>query len=176
MSKSKTGTPSFGYPRPSRATLVPGGRELFLAKTAPIFTLELECTRHALAQKALLLVVISTTTYKCADEQYEGTTMANVEKLSVSLSKDLAEMVRGAVGENGYTSSSEIIREALRDWRVKQAVQAADITRLQKAWKQGMRDVESDQCIEINSQADATALVEDIRTRGLKKLVAQRTD
>ena len=102
--------------------------------------------------------------------------MANVEKISVSLSKDLAEMVRGAVGENGYTSSSEVIREALRDWRVKQAVQAADITRLQKAWKQGMRDVESDQCIEINSQADATALVEDITTRGLKKLAAQRTD
>ena len=147
-----------------------------LANSPPIFTMGHECTRHALAQKVLPLVVISATTHKCADEQYEGTTMANVEKISVSLSKDLAEMVRGAVGENGYTSSSEVIREALRDWRVKQAVQAADITRLQKACKQGMRDVESDQCIEINSQADATALVEDITTRGLKKLAAQRTD
>ena len=101
--------------------------------------------------------------------------MANVEKLSVSLSKDLAEMVRGAVGEDGYTSSSEVIREALRDWKVKQAIQAADITRLQKAWKQGMHDIESGQFIEINSGTDAKALVEDIKTRGLKKLAAQRT-
>ncbi len=101
--------------------------------------------------------------------------MANVEKLSVSLSKDLAEMVRGAVGENGYTSSSEVIREALRDWKVKQAIQAADITRLQKAWKQGMHDIESGRCLEINSGTDAKALVEDIKTRGLKKLAAQRT-
>ncbi len=102
--------------------------------------------------------------------------MANVEKLSVSLSKDLAEMVRGAVGVDGYTSSSEVIREALRDWKVKQAIQAADITRLQKAWKQGMHDIENGRCIEINSEADATALVDDIKARGLKKLAAQRTN
>jgi len=139
------------------------------------FTLGQECIDTLFCKKAWVLVVNSATIHKCANEQRKGTIMAKVEKLSVSLSKDLAEMVRGAVGENGYTSSSEVIREALRDWKIKQATQAADITRLQKAWKQGMRDIESGRCVEINSEADANALVDDIKTRGLKKLAAQRT-
>ena len=99
--------------------------------------------------------------------------MANVEKLSVSLSKDLAKMVRGAVGTSGYTSSSEVIREALRDWKVKQAKQASDIGRLQKAWQEGVSDIGNEDFEEINNEADATSLVKDIAKRGRKKLTSK---
>jgi len=43
--------------------------------------------------------------------------MATVEKVSVALSPELLEMVKDAVGSGRYGSASEVIREALREWR-----------------------------------------------------------
>ena len=67
--------------------------------------------------------------------------MANVEKMSVALSSELAELVRNAVIGGNYNSSSEVIREALRDWKVKQAMQAAEIKVMQVALVEGLADV-----------------------------------
>ena len=41
--------------------------------------------------------------------------MANVEKLSIALTPEMAAIVRQRVESGEYASSSEIIREALRD-------------------------------------------------------------
>ncbi len=41
--------------------------------------------------------------------------MSTVEKISISLTPDLASLVRKAVDDGYYTSTSEIVREALRD-------------------------------------------------------------
>ena len=46
--------------------------------------------------------------------------MAAVEKVSVALSPELLEMVKGAVASGRYGSASEVIREALREWRLRQ--------------------------------------------------------
>jgi putative addiction module CopG family antidote len=46
--------------------------------------------------------------------------MSKLEKLSISLTPELASLVRSAVTEGGYASTSEVIREALRDWKFKQ--------------------------------------------------------
>jgi antitoxin ParD1/3/4 len=46
--------------------------------------------------------------------------MANVEKLSIALTAEMAAMVRQAVESGEYASSSEVVRDALRDWKVKQ--------------------------------------------------------
>ena len=45
--------------------------------------------------------------------------MSKLEKLSISLTHELASLVRSAVTEGGYASTSEVIREALRDWKIK---------------------------------------------------------
>lgn len=42
--------------------------------------------------------------------------MQNVERLSITLPKDMARSVRGAVSTGGYASNSEVIREAVRLW------------------------------------------------------------
>ena len=44
--------------------------------------------------------------------------MANVEKISIALPADMATLVRNAVETGDYASSSEVIREALRDKEV----------------------------------------------------------
>ncbi len=43
--------------------------------------------------------------------------MSNIERLTITLTAEMAEAVRTAVQAGEYASSSEIIREALRDWR-----------------------------------------------------------
>ncbi|MDQ0392508.1 type II toxin-antitoxin system ParD family antitoxin [Labrys monachus] len=42
------------------------------------------------------------------------------EKLSISLPKDMAQMIRQAVMGGRYASNSEVIREAVRDWQDKE--------------------------------------------------------
>jgi antitoxin ParD1/3/4 len=42
--------------------------------------------------------------------------MSEIEKVSVALTTELAEKVRIAVRSGDYASSSEVIRDALRDW------------------------------------------------------------
>jgi predicted nucleotidyltransferase len=50
--------------------------------------------------------------------------MAQVERISIALSSDLLQRVRGAVETGDYTSTSEVIREALREWKLRRPVLA----------------------------------------------------
>lgn len=43
--------------------------------------------------------------------------MSKVEKISVSLTGELLAQVQDAVSSGDYASTSEVVREALRDWR-----------------------------------------------------------
>ena len=42
--------------------------------------------------------------------------MATVEKISIALPPELVTIIRGAVDTGEYASSSEVVRDALRDW------------------------------------------------------------
>ncbi|QWF70800.1 hypothetical protein KEF85_16025 [Methylomonas paludis] len=42
--------------------------------------------------------------------------MSTIEKISIALTPDLALLVRNTVESGFYTSNSEVICEALRDW------------------------------------------------------------
>ena len=48
--------------------------------------------------------------------------MASIEKVSIALSSDMLRMVRGAVQTGDYASTSEVVREALREWKARRAV------------------------------------------------------
>jgi len=60
--------------------------------------------------------------------------MANVEKVSISMSPQHAQLLREAVGSGAYASGSEVIREAMRDWSAKWTERRADIQRLKDLW------------------------------------------
>lgn len=49
--------------------------------------------------------------------------MPNVEKVSIALTPEMAALVRQVVDSGEYASNSEIVREALRDWHRKRALQ-----------------------------------------------------
>lgn len=64
--------------------------------------------------------------------------MANVEKVSVALTADMAVMLRQAVDSGEYASSSEVIRDALRDWKRKRAFAEAEIDELRRLVAEGL--------------------------------------
>ena len=68
--------------------------------------------------------------------------MANVEKLSIALTPEMADEVRNAVNSGEYASSSEVIREALRDWRHKRALLEQEIEELRAKWHEGIKSGE----------------------------------
>lgn len=64
--------------------------------------------------------------------------MAAVEKVSIALTQDMASLVREAVESGEYASTSEVIREALRDWKLKRALQQQQIEELRRLWQEGI--------------------------------------
>ena len=68
--------------------------------------------------------------------------MSNIERITITLTDEMAEAVRMAVQAGEYASSSEIIREALRDWRHKRALQEQELQELRTKVQQGLSDIE----------------------------------
>lgn len=64
--------------------------------------------------------------------------MANVEKLSVALTPEMAAEVRAAVERGEYGSVSEVVRDALRDWRLRRTVDALEIEELRRLVTEGI--------------------------------------
>jgi antitoxin ParD1/3/4 len=64
--------------------------------------------------------------------------MATVEKITIALTKEIANTVRDAVTAGEYASTSEVIREALRDWQVKRATQQEQISEVRRLWQHGI--------------------------------------
>ena len=50
----------------------------------------------------------------------------------------MASMLRGAVASGEYASASELIREALRDWKDRRTVRGEAIAELQRLWDEGV--------------------------------------
>ena len=64
--------------------------------------------------------------------------MANVEKLSIALTPEMATLVRQAVESGDYASASEVIRDALRDWKLKRAFDREMVEELRRLWQEGI--------------------------------------
>jgi antitoxin ParD1/3/4 len=67
--------------------------------------------------------------------------MADIERLTITLPSDMAAVVKGAVEGGDYASSSEVVREALRDWKVKRALQLQELTALIADIDKGLTDL-----------------------------------
>jgi antitoxin ParD1/3/4 len=69
--------------------------------------------------------------------------MSTIERMTITLTAEMAEAVRLAVQSGEYASSSEIIREALRDWRHKRALQEQELKELRAKVQEGLSDIEA---------------------------------
>jgi antitoxin ParD1/3/4 len=64
--------------------------------------------------------------------------MANNEKMSVALTREQVSALKTAVETGEYTTISEIVREAVRDWQLKRELRQEDIKRLRQMWDAGI--------------------------------------
>lgn len=67
--------------------------------------------------------------------------MAEIERLTITLPSDMVAAVRGAVEGGDYASNSEVVREALRDWKMKRALQVQELASLKADIDRGLMDV-----------------------------------
>ena len=67
--------------------------------------------------------------------------MGAIERLTITLPADMAGLVKGAVDEGGYASTSEVIRDALRDWKLKRELQLQQFAALRADINRGLADV-----------------------------------
>jgi antitoxin ParD1/3/4 len=91
--------------------------------------------------------------------------MADIERLTITLPADMAAIVKGAVAGGDYASTSEVIREALRDWKMKRALQLRELTALKADIDRGLADLAEGRVKDF----DAARIIR----RG-KKLLARR--
>jgi antitoxin ParD1/3/4 len=67
--------------------------------------------------------------------------MAEIERLTITLPSDMAAVVKGAVAGGDYASTSEVVREALRDWKMKRALQLQEFAALKVDIDKGLADL-----------------------------------
>lgn len=66
--------------------------------------------------------------------------MPTVEKLSIALPTEMAVLVRQAVDAGEYSSNSEVIRDALREWTYKRKLREQGLQNLRKQWQEAVAD------------------------------------
>ena len=64
--------------------------------------------------------------------------MSTVEKISVALPTEMIAVIRSAVDSGEYSSASEVIREALRGWKLKRKVEALELDELRRLVQEGI--------------------------------------
>lgn len=64
--------------------------------------------------------------------------MSTIDKISISITSQQHELVKAAVERGDYASTSEVIREALRDWELKQRLRASQLEEIGRLWDEGL--------------------------------------
>ncbi len=91
--------------------------------------------------------------------------MAEIERLTITLPSEMAAAVKGAVDGGDYASSSEVVREALRDWKMKRAIQLKEMEALKADIDKGLADLAEGRVRDFNADR--------IIARGRKLLAAR---
>lgn len=66
--------------------------------------------------------------------------MRSIEKMSVALPPEMVAAVKGAVEAGEYSSNSEVVRDALRDWTQKRSLQQHALEELRRVWQDARQD------------------------------------
>jgi len=92
--------------------------------------------------------------------------MPDIERLTITLPADMAAVVRSAVEAGDYASTSEVVREAIREWKLRRVLQLQELAALKQDIDKGLADVAEGRVKEF----DADAII----ARG-RKLLADRS-
>jgi len=63
--------------------------------------------------------------------------MPDIQKVSIALTGEQIGALKAAVETGEYATTSEIVREAIRDWQFKRELRMEDLKRLRQMWDEG---------------------------------------
>jgi antitoxin ParD1/3/4 len=63
--------------------------------------------------------------------------MPDIQKVSVALTGEQLAVLKAVVESGEYATTSEVIREALREWQWKRELRGEDLRRLRDVWRKG---------------------------------------
>ena len=63
--------------------------------------------------------------------------MPDIQKISIALTAEQINALKVAVETGEYATTSEIMREALREWQWKRELRGEDMNRLRELWREG---------------------------------------
>ncbi len=92
-------------------------------------------------------------------------TMATVEKITIALTAEMAGFVRNAVDAGEYASTSEAIRDAVREWKERRDLLGYTVEELRELVQEGM-----------HSGPSARATMADVKAEARRRLEASRHD
>jgi antitoxin ParD1/3/4 len=87
--------------------------------------------------------------------------ISKVSKVSVALTTEMTELVQQAVASGEYASASEVIREALREWKHRRAFRLPEQDELRRLWAEGLA-----------SGPGRFASIDDIKQEARRRLAA----
>ncbi|MDR2839476.1 MAG: ribbon-helix-helix domain-containing protein [Azonexus sp.] len=92
---------------------------------------------------------------------------AAIERLTITMPAEMSDAIKQAVDGGDYASASEVIREALREWKTRRHLMLNEIAALKADIDQGLADVAAGRVKKFNA--------ESIVARG-KQLLAARSN
>ncbi|MGO4566320.1 type II toxin-antitoxin system ParD family antitoxin [Rhizobium sp. 2YAF20] len=91
--------------------------------------------------------------------------MANVEKITIALTPEMAGFVRSAVDAGEYASTSEAIRDAVREWKERRDLLGYTVEELRELVQEG-----------IDSGLSSRASMDDVKAEARRRFDASRRD
>lgn len=67
--------------------------------------------------------------------------MPEIERMTITMPADMAAVIKSAVENGDYASTSEVVREALRDWKRKRGTQQQELESLKADIERGLQDI-----------------------------------
>lgn len=89
-----------------------------------------------------------------------------LERLTITVPAEMTTAVKQAVHDGAYASTSEVVREALREWNIRRQLKLDELTALKADIDQGLADVAAGRVKAFNEN--------NIIERG-RKLLADRS-
>ena len=77
--------------------------------------------------------------------------MSSIERMTITMPADMAAVLKAAVEGGDYASTSEVVREALREWKLKRAMQTQEIAALKADIEKGLADVAAGKLTDFNA-------------------------
>lgn len=91
--------------------------------------------------------------------------MATVEKITIALTPEMAGFVRRAVDAGEYASTSEAIRDAVREWQERRDLLGYTVEDLRKLTQEGLESGESTRSSITEIKAEARRRLEASQRR-----------